>query len=1186
VFLRASRRVTLLITGLMILSSAGACIAGNLYSFGGNNVGQLGLGNTVHRYFPVQVSSIQDVIAVATGIGFSLALTTNGDVWSFGGNAWGSLGLGDRIDRDSPTIIADLSDAVAVSAGYDHSFVILANGDIYSFGANNAGQLGLGNTVHPITSPQKVSGISNVVAIAAGAWHSLFLTSGGDVYSCGWGLGGALGHGNTSNQSSPKKITALSDVAAIAAGDQHSLALLKNGDVYSFGRNPYGQLGLGDNSDRLVPEKIASISDVAAIEAGYFYSLILLENGDVYSFGLNEHGQLGHGDAANRNIPTKIATLSNVAQLAASGHSLVALSNGNVYSFGRNSYGQLGNGDTTERHAPTMITTLSGVVTVAAGGAHSLVLGGASSDSQPSAPSSLSATAASSNQINLAWQDNSSNEAGFKIERKTQGGSYIQIDSVSTDIVVCSDTGLMGSTTYCYRVRSYNAVGESVYSNEDCATTTTAPVSHAVSKPTTPSGSSSGQVGTSLSFSTGESTCSQGHAVQYQFDWDDGSGYSSWSSSTSASHTYSSARTYQVKVHARCSQDVSVTSGWSSAKTVSVSVEPSSHTVSPPDAPSGPPASYVGEKIYFSSNAETCNQGHYLDYQFDWDDGTTPKWTAASSDSHSFSHEGNYQVRVRVRCVQGEESEWSPAVQVVVTPDTGYVQAVRNALAQPSVPPDYMLAPRNWFDFLGIGAIRLAAWRDKLVGKTTQGNLYEEFYWVGVHYDSLRQGALRDSLIAASQGNHQLGREYFDDATRYAELREKAWGAADAVHKENSEAALLAVETIRATCQTTVKIGLAMTGVGLPWVLLHDAACLASDFAVDVGLDGPDEAKRQLATGIVVTGLLRGLGPGDAVSSEVLQRLPTKLATESLGLMREPVAREGLIRALVSGVEGLLEPAAERILEELADRLEETAGSIVITDRTAGLNPAALSRASSPRSSVSPRDMVESPIELRVRDSAGNVTGIVNGHVSSEASRAVYDMGRIIVYGDPDEYEFQIAGVSQGEFSVSIHQYTASGEQQVNATNISTDDLTTHSFQVNWEGLTLGGAGVAIEIDTDGDGIPERESTADSEFTDSDLEWQVAELGIVVGPNPVPSTGCVFWIDLSSSTTTARLMIFSAIGRLVFQTEIAAGVGRFPSSGRWYPENDDGVPLSNGPYVYVLIADGRVAGQGKMVIQR
>jgi len=497
-----------------------------------------------------------------------------------------------------------------------------------------------------------------------------------------------------------------------------------------------------------------------------------------------------------------------------------------------------------------------------------------------------------------------------------------------------------------------------------------------------------------------------------------------------------------------------------------------------------------------------------------------------------------------------------------------------------------MLAPRNWFDFLGIGAIRLAAWRDKLVGKTTQGNLYEEFYWVGVHYDSLRQGALRDSLIAASQGNHQLGREYFDDATRYAELREKAWGAADAVHKENSEAALLAVETIRATCQTTVKIGLAMTGVGLPWVLLHDAACLASDFAVDVGLDGPDEAKRQLATGIVVTGLLRGLGPGDAVSSEVLQRLPTKLATESLGLMREPVAREGLIRALVSGVEGLLEPAAERILEELADRLEETAGSIVITDRTAGLNPAALSRASSPRSSVSPRDMVESPIELRVRDSAGNVTGIVNGHVSSEASRAVYDMGRIIVYGDPDEYEFQIAGVSQGEFSVSIHQYTASGEQQVNATNISTDDLTTHSFQVNWEGLTLGGAGVAIEIDTDGDGIPERESTADSEFTDSDLEWQVAELGIVVGPNPVPSTGCVFWIDLSSSTTTARLMIFSAIGRLVFQTEIAAGVGRFPSSGRWYPENDDGVPLSNGPYVYVLIADGRVAGQGKMVIQR
>lgn len=576
-----------------------------------------------------------------------------------------------------------------------------------------------------------------------------------------------------------------------------------------------------------------------------------------------------------------------------------------------------------------------------------------------------------------------------------------------------------------------------------------------------------------------------------------------------------------------------------------------------------------------------------MEYQFDWeDDSPSSPWSSSLSATHTYSNVGTYQVKAQARCIEGVESEWSPALQVVVGPDASYVQAVKNALAQPIIPPDYMLAPRNWKDYLGIGAIRLAAWEDKLIGNTTQGNLYDELYWVGMHYDSLRQGALRDSLIAASQEDHRLGREYFDDAVRYGALREKAWGAADAVFEENTEAALLAVETIRATCQTTVKLGLAMTGVGMPLVLAYDALCLLSDFAVDIGLEGPEEAKKQLAIGVVVTGLFHKLGLGDTVSSEILIRLPTKLATDSLGLMRDTVVREGLIRALVTGVKGLIKPAAEQILEELVDRLEEMAGPIVITDRTAGSNPTGLSRAPSPRSSVFPRDLVESPIELRVRDSAGNATGLVNGQVISEANRVVYDTGRIIVYGDPDEYEFQIVGISQGEFSVSIDRYAGSGEQQVNATGIATDYLTTHTLRITWSNLALGVDGVAVEVDTDGDGIPEREGTAGSEFTDSDLEWQAAELGVVVGPNPVPSTGCVFWIKHPTTLACMRFMIFSITGNLVFETTVEAGAFRFPAAGNWNPASQDGVPLANGPYVYVLIADGRVVGQGKMVIQR
>ena len=92
--------------------------------------------------------------------------------------------------------------------------------------------------------------------------------------------------------------------------------------------------------------------------------------------------------------------------------------------------------------------------------------------SPPSAPSSLTATAASSSQINLSWTDNSTNETGFKIERKTGiGGTYAEIGTVTANVVSYSNTSLTANTTYYYRVRATNANGDSSYSNEANATT-------------------------------------------------------------------------------------------------------------------------------------------------------------------------------------------------------------------------------------------------------------------------------------------------------------------------------------------------------------------------------------------------------------------------------------------------------------------------------------------------------------------------------------------------------------------------------------------------------------------------------------------------------------------------------------------------------------------------------------------
>lgn len=90
----------------------------------------------------------------------------------------------------------------------------------------------------------------------------------------------------------------------------------------------------------------------------------------------------------------------------------------------------------------------------------------------PDDPSGLGATAVSSSQINLAWTDNSADETGFKIERSLSSGSgYTQIYVAAAAAESYSATGLDAGTTYYFRVRAYNAGGDSGYTAEASDTT-------------------------------------------------------------------------------------------------------------------------------------------------------------------------------------------------------------------------------------------------------------------------------------------------------------------------------------------------------------------------------------------------------------------------------------------------------------------------------------------------------------------------------------------------------------------------------------------------------------------------------------------------------------------------------------------------------------------------------------------
>jgi subtilisin family serine protease len=99
----------------------------------------------------------------------------------------------------------------------------------------------------------------------------------------------------------------------------------------------------------------------------------------------------------------------------------------------------------------------------------------ATTQATPTAPSNLSGTASSSSRINLTWTDNAANEAGFKVERSTDGVNFIQISLLVPNATSYFATNLAASTQYFFRVRAYDGNNHSGFSNTAPATTQAAP---------------------------------------------------------------------------------------------------------------------------------------------------------------------------------------------------------------------------------------------------------------------------------------------------------------------------------------------------------------------------------------------------------------------------------------------------------------------------------------------------------------------------------------------------------------------------------------------------------------------------------------------------------------------------------------------------------------------------------------
>lgn len=314
----------------------------NRWGWGFNAFGQVGNGTTIPS-LPVPVGLVPGLSNVTSFAGGKLhsVFLSGGTVLTYGHNIYGQLGDGSTTPSSSG-VSPILGTFTAVAAGWHHSVALKSDGTLWAWGYNASGCLGDGTYFNPRTTPVQVTGLTGVTisAIAANGENTYALDSNGDVWA--WGLNTFNQLGSAGNPSAtPQKVPGLSSVMAIAAGHFSVLALKTDGSVWKSG-------------DSLsAPTLVSGLSNITSIAANGSHYLAVDQSGALWSWGSNSNGQLGDCTTTNRTTPVQVASsctggtpagyLTNVVSVTASdASSFAVLTDGTLWSWGGDSSGILG----------------------------------------------------------------------------------------------------------------------------------------------------------------------------------------------------------------------------------------------------------------------------------------------------------------------------------------------------------------------------------------------------------------------------------------------------------------------------------------------------------------------------------------------------------------------------------------------------------------------------------------------------------------------------------------------------------------------------------------------------------------------------------------------------------------------------------------------------------------------------
>jgi alpha-tubulin suppressor-like RCC1 family protein len=312
------------------------------------------------------------------------ALDDAGDVWAWGDNTWGQLGLNNTDRRNRADRITAIGSAVAeVIVGYcgnaskDSVFFRTTGGALWAAGANSSGQLGQGNKTQ-LNIATVITGLSSLAGASLSnsdtKCHAFAWDTSGALWGWGYNGHGQLGDGTTNEQLmptalSPTGVDVALSVSSYQSNRSHSYCAA-GAVIKSCGYNGYYHLGDTTDTQRTswVTATYGGVNDIVAFESLGVYGCVIARDdaGNLYSCGRNTKGQLGMGDTAIYNVFTAVTMASAATKHRMfagkddNGASIYLGTDGELYGCGYNVTGWQAQFDTSDRSTFTQLIRPAG----------------------------------------------------------------------------------------------------------------------------------------------------------------------------------------------------------------------------------------------------------------------------------------------------------------------------------------------------------------------------------------------------------------------------------------------------------------------------------------------------------------------------------------------------------------------------------------------------------------------------------------------------------------------------------------------------------------------------------------------------------------------------------------------------------------------------------------------------------